>query len=82
MAGILVVPLYTLVLANLHGGFLSLPLIVATATLGHALSGTCDLARRRNLVKFGLGFRGLVRPCRRPGESLMGSGCIATSAIC
>ena len=33
---VFLVSLYTLVLANLHGGFLSLPVIVATAGLGHA----------------------------------------------
>jgi len=53
---VFLVPVYTLVLANLHGGFLALPVIVATAALGHAISGVWDLARRRNLVKFGLAF--------------------------
>jgi hypothetical protein len=48
------VPLYTALLANLHGGFVALPVIVATAALGHALSGEWDPARRRNVVKFGL----------------------------
>ena len=49
---IVVVPLYTAILANLHGGFLALPMIVATAGLGHAISGTWDAPRRRNLLKF------------------------------
>jgi hypothetical protein len=48
------VPIYTAILANLHGGFVALPVIVATAALGHAVSGTWDLARRRNVIKFGL----------------------------
>jgi hypothetical protein len=47
-----VVPLYTAILANLHGGFLALPLIVATAGAGHAVSGRWDEKRRRNLMKF------------------------------
>ncbi len=51
-----VVPIYTAILANLHGGFVALPVIVATAGLGHAVSGPWDAARRRNLVKFGLAF--------------------------
>ena len=33
------VPLYTALLANLHGGFVALPVIVASAALGHAVSG-------------------------------------------
>jgi hypothetical protein len=47
------VPFYTAVLANLHGGFVALPVIVVTAAIGHAISGAWDAARRRNLVKFG-----------------------------
>jgi hypothetical protein len=47
-----VVPLYTAILANLHGGFLALPLVVATAGVGHAVSGRWDERRRRNLMKF------------------------------
>jgi hypothetical protein len=47
------VPIYTAVLANLHGGFVALPVIVATAALGHAISGRWDAARRRNVLKFG-----------------------------
>jgi hypothetical protein len=46
------VPIYTAILANLHGGFVALPLIVATAGLGHAISGPWDRARRRELAKF------------------------------
>jgi hypothetical protein len=47
------VPFYTALLANLHGGFVALPVIVATAALGHAISGAWDGARRRNVLKFG-----------------------------
>jgi hypothetical protein len=50
--GILVVPIYTAILANLHGGFVALPVITATAALGHAISGPWDAARRRNVLKF------------------------------
>jgi len=46
------VPIYTAILANLHGGFVALPLIVATAGLGHAISGSWDRARRRELTRF------------------------------
>jgi hypothetical protein len=51
---VLLVPIYTAILANLHGGFVALPVIVATAALGHALSGPWDVARQRNVIKFGL----------------------------
>ncbi len=51
---VLLVPIYTAILANLHGGFVALPVIVATAALGHALSGPWDPARQRNVIKFGL----------------------------
>ncbi len=54
--GIFLVPLYTAILANLHGGFLALPVIVATAGIGHAVSGTWDTPRRRNLLKFAAAF--------------------------
>ncbi len=53
---VLRVAFYTAVLANLHGGFVALPLIVATAGLGHAVSGPWDAARRRNVARFGLAF--------------------------
>ena len=61
------VPFYTAILANLHGGFVALPVIVATAALGHAISGAWDHARRRNVAKFGLtilacGIAGLANP--------------------
>jgi hypothetical protein len=50
------VPIYTAILANLHGGFAALPVIVATAGFGHAVSGRWDAARRRELAKFALIF--------------------------
>ena len=43
-----------MILANLHGGFVALPVIVATAACGEAISGPWDDARRRNVTKFGL----------------------------
>jgi hypothetical protein len=45
---------YTALLANLHGGFVALPVIVATAGLGHALSGAWDTARKQNTARFGM----------------------------
>jgi hypothetical protein len=50
------VPVYTAILANLHGGFLALPVIVATAALGHAVSGPWDRERQCNVTRFGLAF--------------------------
>jgi hypothetical protein len=50
------VPFYTAILANLHGGFVALPLIVATAAVGHAISGRWDGPRRGNLLRFTLAF--------------------------
>jgi hypothetical protein len=50
------VPLYTAALANLHGGFVALPVIVGTAAIGHAVSGAWDASRRRNLAKFVAAF--------------------------
>jgi hypothetical protein len=55
---VLKVTIYTLLLANLHGGFVALPLIVATAGLGHALSGAWDAARKQNTARFVLAFFG------------------------
>ena len=62
--GVFLVPLYTAILANLHGGFVALPMIVATAGVGHAISGPWDAARRRNLLKFAAAFgaSGLAAP--------------------
>ncbi len=53
---VLKVAIYTAILANLHGGFVALPVIVATAGLGHALSGAWDNARKQNTARFALGF--------------------------
>jgi hypothetical protein len=50
------VPLLTAILANLHGGFLALPAIVATAALAHTVSGPWDQARQRNVFAFVLAF--------------------------
>jgi hypothetical protein len=49
---IFLVPLYTAIMANLHGGFVVLPMIAATAGLGHAISGNWDAARRREVLEF------------------------------
>jgi hypothetical protein len=49
---VFLVPLYTAILANLHGGFVVLPMIAVTAGLGHAISGPWDPARRREVLRF------------------------------
>src|SRR5579883_1228679 len=54
--GIFAVPFYTAILANLHGGFVALPVIVATAAVGHAISGRWDGPRWRNWLRFTLAF--------------------------
>lgn len=46
------VPLYTAILANLHGGFVALPVIVVSAGFGHAISGPWDEERRRQVYTF------------------------------
>ena len=46
------VPPLTALWANLHGGFLAGPLIVATAAVGEAISGGWDADRRRKLATF------------------------------
>ncbi len=61
------VPLYTAILANLHGGFVALPVIVLTAAFGHAISGTWGDPRAREVLRFAAGFlaclaAGLVNP--------------------
>ena len=78
------VPLLTAILANLHGGFVALPVIVATAAVGHAVSGPLDRDRRRNLAKFSLVFvaaclAALINPYglglyRHVGRLLVSSG--------
>ena len=50
------IPPLVAVWANLHGGFLAGPLIVATATLGHAISGPWDAGRRRRIAGFAAVF--------------------------
>jgi hypothetical protein len=52
--GIWFVPWIVAVWANLHGGFLAGPLIVAMALGGEAISGAWDAARRRRLATFGI----------------------------
>ena len=46
------VPLLTILWANVHGGFLAGPVIVLTAGLGHAISGSWDAARRKEVGLF------------------------------
>ncbi|AGA25905.1 hypothetical protein [Singulisphaera acidiphila] len=53
---VLLVPFLMVPWANLHGGFLAGPLIVLTATFGHAISGPWDASRKRNLWKFAAAF--------------------------
>jgi hypothetical protein len=57
--------------ANVHGGFLAGPLIVLTATIGHALSGPCDSERRKNLARFAGVF---VLACAAPLLNPYGPG--------
>lgn len=47
-----VVPILMIPWANIHGGFLAGPIIVATAALGHAISGAWDADRKRNVGRF------------------------------
>ncbi|MBV8488639.1 MAG: hypothetical protein JO161_10205 [Planctomycetaceae bacterium] len=78
-----VIPL-SAILANIHGGFIALPAIVATAAVGHAISGPWNQERARNLAKFGLVFVGsclgaLLNPYgwdlyRHVGNLLLSSG--------
>ena len=53
-------PGLTAILANLHGGFLALPGIVATAAVAHAVSGPWDEARRRERDPVRPGLRRLL----------------------
>jgi hypothetical protein len=57
--------------ANLHGGFLAGPLIVATGGLGHAVSGRWDRPRRRRLLGFAAVF---VLACLAPLVNPYGPG--------
>jgi hypothetical protein len=78
------VPVLTAILANVHGGFLALPGIVATTAVGHAVSGPLDQARQRNVARFVLVFvasclAALINPYgwdlyRHVGELLVSSG--------
>ncbi|MGA2700443.1 MAG: hypothetical protein ABSH35_05035 [Isosphaeraceae bacterium] len=78
------VPALTAILANVHGGFLTLPAIVATAAAGHAISGPLDQNRRIDVAKFGLVFvasclAALINPYgwdlyRHVGKLLVSSG--------
>lgn len=47
-----VVPILMIPWANIHGGFLAGPIIVATAAVGHAISGAWDAERKRNVGRF------------------------------
>jgi hypothetical protein len=65
------IPPLMVVWANLHGGFLAGPLIVLTAGIGHALSGSLDEERRRDLGKFAAVF---VLTCLAPIVNPYGIG--------
>jgi hypothetical protein len=54
--GIWRIPFVVALWANLHGGFVAGPLIVATAGLGHAISGRWDAERKRRLRGFAAVF--------------------------
>ena len=74
------VPVLTAILANLHGGFLALPVIAASAGVGHAISGHWDQARQQNVVRFSLAslasclaaleplWLGTLPTCRQPAH--------------
>jgi hypothetical protein len=79
-----VVPFLMIPWANLHGGFLAGPIVVATAAVGHMLSGPMDAYRKRNVIRFGEAFLlSCVTPLINPygfglyqhvGELLVSSG--------
>ena len=81
---VFLVPLLTILWANVHGGFLAGPVIVLTAGLGHAISGRWDAARRNAVGLFilagGLCFAAaLINPFgldlyRHVGRLLFSSG--------
>ena len=50
------VPPLTILWANLHGGFLAGPIVVASAIGGEAISGVWDPSRRRRLATFAAVF--------------------------
>ena len=66
-----------MILANLHGGFVALPVIVATAACGEAVSGPWDEARRRDMTKFGLAMD--ASRSWRPWRILIDSASTGTS---
>ena len=78
------VPLLTIVWANLHGGFLAGPFIVFSSGVGHAISGPWDSTRKKQLGVFGLAgvlclIAALINPFgldlfRHVGRLLISSG--------
>lgn len=64
-------PLVMIAWANVHGGFLAGPFIVATAALGEAVSGRWDAERRR---KLGLFAASLAAACVAPLANPYGIG--------
>jgi hypothetical protein len=66
-----VVPPLMVAWANLHGGFVSGPVIVLTAGFGHALSGAWASGRRHELVPFAVVF---VLSCLTPLLNPYGAG--------
>lgn len=54
------VPLYTAILANLHGGFVALPVVVLTAAFGHAIAGPWSDRRAREVLPFAAAFLGCL----------------------
>jgi hypothetical protein len=65
------VPLGMALWANLHGGFLAGPVIVATAAFGHAVSSPLDAERKRRLRVFAAVF---VLSCLAPIANPYGLG--------
>ena len=66
------IPPLMVVWANCHGGFLAGPVIVATAMIGHALSGPWDADKRSRLRDYGLvlGLTALATFCTPYGIDL------------
>ena len=74
------VPIYTAMLANLHGGFVALPVIVATAAVGPRHLGGVGRRARRNLAQV---WAGLLACClARRWPTPMASGSTGMSATC
>ena len=74
------VPLLTAILANLHGGFLAVPGIVATAAFAHAVSGPLGRGPEAKRAQVRPGFSRLAS--RRPWSILTAGGSIGTSTTC